>query len=775
MTRLPFLLLVVGLQLPCGSKCFCQSPATSTFFKKQFTLAGNDLEPYFLATAKPGGFLIAGNYNVMGTNTVSPKTTCFIRVDENGCVQWARSLKTGEAQAVQYIIATSDGGFLISMFPFQAQNANYPTSLIVLKLDNNGDPAWSKRYSSGASVINYLSAITETTDHGYVLETGSFPAGSNPSFLSLFKIGQQGSFIWGNAMAMEDNTNYNVGGITISNGFIYGTGYISQAGPPYHRIRSFFTKLDEGTGKIIWTKQNDLESKMNFAEINNYKNGIVINCYDDDLQEHLIFSDTAGVVSKAITLNNPEGSLRSGDNILVTAGSDIYMQQSSGLSAVVRKEILLRLDSNQQIVWQHDYFDEDISFNALGQIRSTVSNGLVAGGYGTAKDGSKAIALIKIDSTGDFCQTKNTNLYISVYNTNLIPVNWNLSSRLIISTTDENAPVTDLSISAFLLCPKFITSCDSIKLQGPASVCKLSDTAHYLLSSDTTCGYPTFWTYDSNNISVITSTNYGLTVKFNKEGIYKIKALRNGCNLLADSLMVKAGNGTGVHLPGDTTLCPGMALTLDAGPGFNNYLWQNGSKEQIIHAIDPGTYWVKVQTIDGCNYVDTTIVRPGVRPANYLPADTSFCSSESITIQSTIPFRSYLWSTGETGRSIRVDKPGLYKLKVSGLNGCSGNDSINVRVRNCPFGIYFPNVFTPNKDGLNDEYRPVVIGNPEKFEFRIYSRTGQRIFETFDPKKGWDGTSAGTRLGNTVFAWVCIYQFNGQTKTTKKGTLLLIR
>src|SRR5258707_12218743 len=101
MTRLPFVLLVVSLQFVCSSSGSCQNPTTPDWLKKQFRLAGNDLEPYFLANAGTNGFLIAGNYMLRAINTAAQKTTCFIRADENGCVLWARSLMTGEAQVVQ--------------------------------------------------------------------------------------------------------------------------------------------------------------------------------------------------------------------------------------------------------------------------------------------------------------------------------------------------------------------------------------------------------------------------------------------------------------------------------------------------------------------------------------------------------------------------------------------------------------------------------------------------------------------------------------------------
>lgn len=56
------------------------------------------------------------------------------------------------------------------------------------------------------------------------------------------------------------------------------------------------------------------------------------------------------------------------------------------------------------------------------------------------------------------------------------------------------------------------------------------------------------------------------------------------------------------------------------------------------------------------------------------------------------------------------------------------------------FHFYMPNSFSPNGDGVNDIFRPV--GNewhPEYFRMQIFNRQGEKIFETTDAQRGWDG------------------------------------
>lgn len=59
-----------------------------------------------------------------------------------------------------------------------------------------------------------------------------------------------------------------------------------------------------------------------------------------------------------------------------------------------------------------------------------------------------------------------------------------------------------------------------------------------------------------------------------------------------------------------------------------------------------------------------------------------------------------------------------------------------------PFVIYVPNSFSPNDDGINDVFKPVGVAlDPDDYVFRVFNRWGEKIFETDDPEKGWDGST----------------------------------
>lgn len=69
------------------------------------------------------------------------------------------------------------------------------------------------------------------------------------------------------------------------------------------------------------------------------------------------------------------------------------------------------------------------------------------------------------------------------------------------------------------------------------------------------------------------------------------------------------------------------------------------------------------------------------------------------------------------------------------------------------FSPYFiPNSFTPNGDGENDLFYPVINTN-EEFIFEVFDRWGGLIFTTSKKNEGWDGTFKGTVVNSGVFVW----------------------
>jgi gliding motility-associated-like protein len=113
-----------------------------------------------------------------------------------------------------------------------------------------------------------------------------------------------------------------------------------------------------------------------------------------------------------------------------------------------------------------------------------------------------------------------------------------------------------------------------------------------------------------------------------------------------------------------------------------------------------------------------------------------------------------------------------YTVYLDLCTGLTLKDSVLVVVRGP-----IPNAFTPNGDGLNDKFR--ILGTPieniTEYNFRIFNRWGQIIFETNNIEDAWDGTTKGQICPAGVYVWEIFYKDSNKTKVTNKGTVMLIR
>ena len=88
--------------------------------------------------------------------------------------------------------------------------------------------------------------------------------------------------------------------------------------------------------------------------------------------------------------------------------------------------------------------------------------------------------------------------------------------------------------------------------------------------------------------------------------------------------------------------------------------------------------------------------------------------------------------------------------------------------------IFIPSAFTPNGDEHNEVFHPVTdFVSEEGYSFTIYSRSGEEIFTTNNPLKGWDGTFNGNiaQDGNYVYH---LQYINGVGDLTEKIDIITL-
>jgi gliding motility-associated-like protein len=262
------------------------------------------------------------------------------------------------------------------------------------------------------------------------------------------------------------------------------------------------------------------------------------------------------------------------------------------------------------------------------------------------------------------------------------------------------------------------------------------------------------------------------SISVNQSGIYWADVTKDNC-VYRDSIGIVLKPYPIVSLGNDTTLCEGNNLLLDAQNIGSAYLWQDNSTTKNYLVSKPGKYFVTV-TKDGCSSKDTAVINYDLKPVFNLGADFSICSGQTITlnpkIQNSQPV-SYVWQDGSTGQSYNVSSPGIYSLTLT--NNCGSKvDSVIALQGACK--LYVPTAFTPNGDGLNDVFKASYGENITNFKMQIYNRWGQKIFESDDIKKGWDGKYQQEVLTG-VYIWIIKYDTIDLKNQLMKGTVVLIK
>ncbi len=237
-----------------------------------------------------------------------------------------------------------------------------------------------------------------------------------------------------------------------------------------------------------------------------------------------------------------------------------------------------------------------------------------------------------------------------------------------------------------------------------------------------------------------------------------------------------------VEFPGITlavpsaVLCDQGTVNLNAGGGFDSYLWSTGEQAMIITVDQAGEYSVEVT--DGfCTGGDTVSVLAA--PTYSSLADVELCPGQSQLFA--VPFASdqILWNDGSTNSELLAAGAGIYWYSAVDDFGCTVTDTAEVEVNTTITGVpVVPNVFTPNGDLMNEKFRVANI-DAAQYQMDIYNRWGMKVFSSANNEVGWNGNldnGSETVPDGTYFVIVTYKAYcSGEGVTTKTGHVTLLR
>jgi gliding motility-associated-like protein len=242
-------------------------------------------------------------------------------------------------------------------------------------------------------------------------------------------------------------------------------------------------------------------------------------------------------------------------------------------------------------------------------------------------------------------------------------------------------------------------------------------------------------------------------------GVYNVTVTDNfGCTTVASAEVKIQNQAFVVSIDSVATRCgmnegQAVAQALGGTPGYT-YSWSNGQSGPTATGLNAGEVMVHVTDQNGC-YSDTSINVPSFDYAvsftatpmsGFAPLTVSVTNTSEATTSMQGMNIAYSWTfgngttaTGFTPSPVTYTEGGDFQIILTGDNGrgCVDTAMVTIHVDD-QLSLVIPNIFTPNGDGDNDEFRLTGKGLAE-LNVVIFNRWGRKVAELMDITQSWSG------------------------------------
>jgi gliding motility-associated-like protein len=224
--------------------------------------------------------------------------------------------------------------------------------------------------------------------------------------------------------------------------------------------------------------------------------------------------------------------------------------------------------------------------------------------------------------------------------------------------------------------------------------------------------------------------------------------------------------------------------------------WDMGDNAQIVNTkylnytyVKDGQYIVKCKltSLDGCisssNTLEINVYKKPQPQFNYqIEKDVS---GSILVLNSTFePKSKYTYKIFDTlinpqSKTLKLfsNQSGEFPIKLIQIDSNNCMDSIQGLVKlEIPIlnEMYTPNAFTPNGDGLNDNFRPNLNSTSlKKVRFRVYNRWGEKLFDADNVDIGWDGKYMNELVVSGTYIYLIDYIDLDNFRNQEKGIFQL--
>ena len=634
---------------------------------------------------------------------------------------------------------------------------------IIIKIGCAGAVDWVKTLGPSSTIQNVFTRVAATPDSGAVMvcNVGQFNAYS----IVVLRVDKDGNTLWRKIVNQNSGDNGGYGIANTDDGGFIVTGYTNRYGSetPGSAFRDVYLFKLDGAGNLLWTKTygNNSAYDEGTSVIQTSDGGYAVcgRIIDQGtFYAYLLKTDPVG---------NPEFLRTYGDTLHASWAFAVRQLSDGGYALVGSTTVLqqnfqsqadnfvLRTNIAGDTLWARGFYGLPNSFeNASSLVLDDQENLVIGvatasfptigfvpnkqmvakfGGNGvlqTAKlynTGGSHYPFLTKASDGGYLITGFTNNYLGLnFTGNAIKTNENLEAGCFTQDVTFQTIVTPLPIQVRT---------------------------------------PTFTTASGGVLG-----NYAVELTLN----------------LLDSVLCQS---VAPALVADFSFLPGCLGTPirffnESSPGVTGFMWNFGdpdsADDNASNLSDPthifanaGTYTVQLTVSNGCR-ADSVALPVEVQdlPIVDLGPDTvTICRGESVVLDAG-PGMDFLWNNGTSEQTLVVRDSGMYLVEV--FNGlCFGTDSVLVLVNNCDL-LAIPNAFTPDGDGNNDTWKPILGTDYSVRLMRIFSRWGEEVYTSTNATAAWDGSHNGRPAPSDVYAYYLELNYKGEV-VTRKGDISLLR
>lgn len=592
------------------------------------------------------------------------ETTQTISVDSFGSYSVSTQGACQDGQGSIILIGYTDPAPFVTADTFNGCNYDFP---LTLTSGNYNSYNWSTGESTSSIDVNAIDIYEVTVSNFCGSRTFSYDLGAaiSPPNPVLPEFAEYCSADFPVTLEMNDifdsylwNTNENTPTISINGPGTYGVQVTTDCGTGYDEI------VIESLGDV---PELDLGDDLDLCDSNFPLNIDALTVYDTYLWN-------TGEETPSILIDQPQTVSLEVSNACGTASDDLIISSIGGVPEVelgpnldfclADFPIIVSAQEGDSFLWSTGEETQTISLDSPQSINVAVTNLC-----GTTTDD------LTVSSLGD------------------IP---NLDLDLDLSLCDYDFPITldaGIGFDSYLWGNSETTQ--TIELDGPNvitievtnvcgsaleefSVTSLGPTPSIDLGDDASfcdAEFPVFldagifnsynWSNGETTQSIELSSPQSITVEVSNE-----------CGTASDEITITSlGDVPDLDLGEDRSFCDSQfPVTIDAGEGFDSYLWYNNESSQFIELAAPESISVEVTNICGSTVDEIEITSSGNTPEVNLGGDLAICEDDfPITINPGV-YDSYLWSSGEESQQLMISSPGTVSIVVTSSCGTASDE-----------------------------------------------------------------------------------------------------